>query len=166
VNAPTDSQRWMPLLPAGLGLVLVVLGGVFGGIGQHQRTRGEAVKTWPEVEATITAASFSPFRRSGETQDELNEVTSFHYVVEGRSYDFTSTEYIGWASDGHGALRRTAGQKLPLYFNPQDPSDTVLSRTGEGPLVIFVLIAGLCALLSLPFWFFAVKLQLRNLRRS
>jgi hypothetical protein len=156
----------MPLLPAGLGLVLLVLGGVFGGIGQHQGERAEAVKTWPEVEATITGASFSPFRRADETQDELNEVTSFHYVVAGQPHDFTSTTYVGWASSGHGSLRYAEGQKVPLYVNPLNPSDTALSRTGQAPTMLFILIAGLCALLSLPFWFFAVKMLLKNLRRA
>ena len=49
-----NSDRFFPLIPMGLGLVLLILGSAFALVGRHQALRSEAMRSWPELEGTVT----------------------------------------------------------------------------------------------------------------
>lgn len=147
----------------GLGLVLLILGSAFALVGRHQALRSKAMRSWPELEGTVTACGMTPFRRSGETQDERNLVTALAWEVDGQAHTLTFTQYAGWAWSATAPLPYTEGQKVKLKVNPLDASDAVFSSDAakhESPAWPF-LIAVLCGLISFPFWFFGGRMPWR-----
>ena len=150
----------------GLGLVLLILGSAFALVGRHQALRSEAMRSWPELEGTVTGCGRSPFRRSGETQDERNLITDLAWEVDGQAHKLTITAYDGWASSATAPLPYTEGQKVRLRVNPLDASDAVFSTDAakrESSVWPF-LIAALCGAISLPFWFFGGRMAWRARR--
>lgn len=160
---PQPGDRWLPLIPIGLGLVVLMFAVFFGMMWRHQGLRGAQMLSWPSVEGTITGCGVSPFRRSGQTQDELHLVTSLSWKVDGHDYALTSSEYLGWASaEATRPLPYTRGQQVTVFYDPQDPQSASLTNKADPPNLVFLLVAGFCALLSSPFLFFGGRGLWRN----
>ncbi|MDP2275767.1 MAG: DUF3592 domain-containing protein [Archangium sp.] len=150
-----SEDRFLPLIPAGLGLVLLIMATTFGSIGRYQQKKSQALLTWPSVEGTVTSSGISRYRLSGETQDREHAVATFAYEVEGKRYEFTRT-YGGGRfvyENAPPSLEWAEGQKVPIYFDPNDPSDRELSRTRDDTELLFLGIGIFCGLLSLPFFY-------------
>jgi hypothetical protein len=166
-DSKPDDDRFLPLIPIGLGLVMVLMGSIFVGIGRYQSNKAEARKSWPTTEATVASCGFSSYRRSGASQEEHSAVTSFKYEVEGRAYELSRTAYVGRGAEAlQEPLPYTANQKVQLAYDPLDPQDAVLpSQVSDGPDLAFLLVGGLCGFIALPFLFFGSRWGLR-LRRE
>ena len=153
-----NSERWFGLIPVGLGIVLVLMGGVFGSIGRYQQLKSERMRSWPEVEGTITACSYGTVREEGESFDRLQRSMTVRYVVKEKSHQFTLTELVN-----ADEVRKSEGEKLQLFYDPTDPSDSSLTREGDTAFFVsFLIAAAVCVLASLPFFFFGVRSLLRQ----
>ena len=147
--------------------MLLVLGSAFALVGRHQVLRTEAMRSWPELEGTITGCGLSRFRRAGQTQDERHLVTALTWELDGRPYTLTLTQYAGWASSPAAPAPYTEGQRVKLKVNPLDAQDAMFSTAAaqrEWPVWPF-LVAALCGVTSVPFWFFGGRMAWRA-RRS
>ena len=161
----SKSDRWFPLIPLGLGLVLVLMGGVALGLYVHFTARFEAMRSWPTVEGTVTGCSVNNVRKPGETWDDYRLVTGFSYVVDGRPYSFTTSQYAGRELPS-APLPYVALQKVRIRYAPGVPVDAGVEGPPEqAPLLALIVGCGLC-LLSAPFWFFGGRALRRNLRQA
>lgn len=156
------ADRWFPLIPIGLGAVLVLMGSISGYAGWHQHQKQQAIDAWPSTEGTVTSCVWSKYQPRVSDRAQYSAHTQFTYVVDGRTYEQTFVESRRRGEEV-GAVPYTAGQKVPVYFDPQAPSVGSLTRDG-GPSLIFLFVGAICALISLPFFFFGVRGLMRRQR--
>lgn len=159
----TDAgERWLPLIPVGLGALMLVLALVFAGLGWRGVRGAEAVRSWPSVEGTITGCGQAPFKSEGETQYQVRIVTGFRYEVNGKPYEFSTSEYAGWEADvADQPLPYAKDQKVTIYVDPLDPKNHALSNRGDWSAVPFA-VSLLCVVISLPFLILGGRWLLRT----
>ena len=163
---PAPSGRWMFAIPGGLALVLVALGVMVAAIARY----GEARKSWPSTTGTVTGSGVRQelYQDKDGYWNKYDE-TGVRYTVAGRTYSFTSRVYVGRSlSSANGtagyASHYHTNESVRVFYNPDDPSKGTIT-IDQTPSWILTLIAGICFVLSLPFWFFS-GLMLWKSRRS
>lgn len=165
--------RWFPLIPLGLGGLLFL-----GALGVatvptfEQRSR-EARRHWVPVEAvSVQGTGLADTRRTEEpVEREFQAVTTIAWVVGGKPYSSTLSEYAGWTGAQSEPARRLApGDTLALLVDPADPSQWVLAPTGPPAAppsgLVFSGVAAALLLLALPFLLFGARGLARNLRAT
>lgn len=149
----------MALIPAGIAMVLVIMGITFWLVGRHESRKDAAMLAWPSTTATITDCGLVTFRRPNDTREQQNLETAYEYTVAGRTYRFTQVEWVGYGTTGHeGAVRHTANEVVPVYFDPDNPEDASLTRERPASTTPFFVLAIGLAVLSAPFWFLALRM--------
>lgn len=154
-DAKDDADdRWFAAIPAGLALVLIVLGAMLIGINRHENALGVAMKSWPSTTGTVVRSGFRDERQNDGRVLQYAD-TKFRYEVDGHSYEFGTSEYAGYASNQH-YLHYHPKDAVRIYYDPKDPSDGSLTNERSAPIIMLVLGVVLCAL-SLPFWYLSAR---------
>jgi len=127
--------------------------------GSTELLAAQSSQHWPETEGTITYAAFE-YHGSGSNRTR-SPIVRYRYEVNEIVYESDRIAFGPKPSDkGGGAVVTTArdddirsfarfreGTRAAVYFNPDNPADSVLQPGGGW----FVLIYYLCGLLVLGF---------------
>ena len=161
------ADRGLFAIPAGLALILVLLGAMVLAIGRHQSARAASMQSWPSTLGTVTGSGLVNVRQPSDTTGWIQRVdTSVRWTVNGRSYDVTFSDYAGRGTQGHEHLvRYHAGDPLRVFYDPAAPSQGSLTNKQTSPHVPFVLIGAACLVLSLPFWYLSARMLAKQRRR-
>jgi hypothetical protein len=113
------------------------------------------IKSWPSVPGTITSSRVSKKEVSVESHGSTSLQTQYEPHVK-YSYTVTGTLYHG-ERIGNGILvsslsgpskrivkRFTAGATVPVYYDPEDPSQAVLEKTRLSDEIGFLVGVGFC----------------------
>lgn len=163
-NAGDD--RWLFAIPAGLALVLVVLGAMLVVLDRHEAAVAASMRSWPSTTGTVASSGLRDERQQDGRWAQYAE-TTFRYEVDGRSYDFTSSEFAGWGTSGHEhLLRYHANEPVRVFYDPADPSQGSLTNQRASPTILMLLIGAVCFALSLPFWYLSARMFVKQRRSS
>jgi hypothetical protein len=117
--------------------------------GLYQRKKLESCANWPQVMGTIRKAEV--FRDPGPDSNGYFVRVLYDYSVDGAPYEgkkvgFADRAYVRKKSAEDVAERYTLNSSVPVYFNPEKPSEAVLTREYPDNKLLFVCGAGLLAL--------------------
>ncbi len=114
----------------GLGLVVAMV------MGWLQIQEIDDSRTWPSVPGTIVASGISTSTdtnrgRPGSHATEYDVGLRYDYVVDGMPYTgnriaIRGTSYSSPSSAQRELQRYPVGQTVNVYYNPQDPEQSVL----------------------------------------
>lgn len=150
-------------IPAGLAFMLLLMGGIFGFMGKYETNKDAAMLTWPSTTGTVTSCGFVAYRDQTDNREKQHLVTSYAYTVDGKTHSFDVSEYagVGNSAPSDDMLPHKANDIVPIYYNPDDPSDASIKRDrGVSGSLFYILFAGL-AFLSLPLWYLAFRMAKR-----
>ena len=144
-----------PYAGFGLGLLLT-------GLGLREWLQGMRTRAWPSTRGTITTSRLDEGPRDRWFIKQYRAVISYAFHAAGKEW---AGDRITVSSDARDLnYRRSAqarvdrysiGAKVDVYFDPSDPSKSVLKR-GVPPRVLFVLLLGPC-FLALGAWLFSSR---------
>lgn len=111
-------------------LAVLILGGVFGYILWRNKTAAAAAGSWPSVEGRITASTVTTRTEDGQTQHWPH--VAYAYTVGGKDHAGTRVRF-GLAREGLAqakalCARYPVGSRVPVFYDPADPSRSVLER--------------------------------------
>ncbi|MBQ3662933.1 MAG: DUF3592 domain-containing protein [Clostridia bacterium] len=116
------------LIPA--GIILIVFGIVFFGVSKQnqnfRQTEASVIGAEPEK-----AAAADP----GETPADETYLLRIRYTVDGREYE----------SDLSGMSKHEAGDRITVFYDPDDPSRITQTKSLIIPLIIIAAGIGACA---------------------
>ena len=146
------------------GIVMLLVGGVFFGIGLWFEIRKLAVAEYVPTEGKIVSAEVGSHRDSdGDTMYEPE--FAYTYTADGRQYEGTDYTYTSISSSSSGGAHKIVarfpvGSECTVYYDPDDPVDSVLDKEPGGMYVwfprIFLGVGGL--VLLVPIVWLAVLL--------
>ena len=139
------------LLFVGLGVFLIYRT-------QQSKKKAQVSQSWPSTPGQITDSHVS---RSQSTDSDGDTTTSYAarvaytYQVGGETYSGHniafgfSPSYSSEAKAQADAARYPVGSQVPVYYNPDKPSDAVLQRQASGSKVglilgIIFIVVGVC----------------------
>lgn len=133
-----------------LGLDGVVLWA--GGRAYVDGQRGQASATWPAAQGTVLSARYQPTENRGRNSTSCASKVTYRYDVGGQEFSGDRVSF-GWNHDCDDnqtfVWRHPAGSSIQVYYQPSDPSVSVLVPGGSTDgLVLFYVCIGL--LLSIP----------------
>ena len=157
MTEPSDAadDRWFSAIPAGLALVLVVLGTMMVAIDRHHVAAARAMRSWPSTTATVTSSGFRDERQQDGRWFQFED-TTFRYSVNGREYKTGTEKYAGLRQYEH-YLHYHPNDTVRVYYDPADPASASLTNDPPMPSKVMLLIGALLFALSLPFWYFAAR---------
>lgn len=146
-----------------LGFVLIILNAVFLGVIFFMRRKMAVVSQWPSTMGTVNA-SYLESRSSSEGGSSNYPVVQYSYQVGGQAYQGTKLApgpEVGGTGAGKVVERYPPGAQVMVFYNPTNPSDTVLERKAPAQwLMWFLLILFDCILCGLvPVLYFAFGQQ-------
>jgi hypothetical protein len=143
------------LIPIVLGLVALILGGVFLFIGWRGKKQSDASRSWPSVPGRVTAATM---RTSTSYDHDTSPSTSYQPVVE---YDYTvmgaayHASRVAFGADSFGKgqaeailARYPVDTHVTVYYNPEKPGEAVLEQSAKST-TLFMVVGGIFALIGL-----------------
>lgn len=85
------------------------------------------VKYWKKIRGTVTSASIA-FRRRNITQKDFYTVVEYSYFIDGKEYsnDKIRLTLFSGPSLEYPLNTYKVGQHVDVYYNPQNPSQSVL----------------------------------------
>ena len=163
---PQVAQKKPPILLVILGLVLLFGGGAaLAGYGFYVTNQAESAKDWPTVDGAITSSSYE-YTTTDDGTTTYKPILEYSYQVDGVTYendrmDFrvdprkfdTLNELQAWVRQ-----EISRGAKLTVYYNPDDPADSVLiPETDQFPTIFIFAGIGLLALGTISLIFRLVR---------
>jgi hypothetical protein len=148
--------RWMFALPAGIALVLVLIGTMLVGIDRYEVAVAARMRTWPSTPGTVTGAGMRDQRLQDGRLAHYAD-TGYRYQVDGRTYTFTVSEYAGLGSGYGHPLEYVGNAPVPIYYDPDDPSHGSVTNGQSPPTFALIVIAILLYAATLPFWYLSVR---------
>lgn len=126
----------------------VVIGLFIGGIaaiiaGLKARKKGRASESWPSAGGVITNAWIEERR---DTDEDGYTSTSYYpkwqYTFQAGGYEYTSQRVSYGGDKGYGRRGKAqeelnkfpANSRVQVYYDPQDPNESVLKRGAKGTL--------------------------------
>lgn len=157
---PAKTDRFY-LIPAGLALVLVLMGAAFFGAGQYYGGKFEERGSWPSTEGVVvTNVAGTHMVRDSKTgywHERAHRNFEYTYAVDGRTY--TGTEY-GYHEGGFVDMdaRYPVGTKMPVFYDPADPSQAALVVGFSISPTPFYAMGVVMLVLCLPFGYASYRL--------
>ncbi len=141
--------------------VLVILNAIFLAIIFFTQRKVNAISEWPSTTATIQASEIE-LRSSSESGNTEYPVVRYSYKVMGQEYQGRKIS-PGMEVGGTGArsvvARYTVNAQVPVYYNPQDPTDAVLEKKAGSQMLLWILLivfdCALCGSIPLVLWGFS-----------
>jgi hypothetical protein len=156
-------------IPAILAVVCLAIGLPFFFFGRAELPKARTDETWIETQGTVVSSRVveSSYRDQDTGQWEYveNPEVIYNYTVDERTYEGYKLTPIN-SSDGTPAReiveKYPAGAKVPVYYDPDDPSDAALSK--ESSILGYVLLSiGIgMSLIGLPFAVWAARIAMRR----
>jgi hypothetical protein len=140
-----------------VAFVFGVFNTVFVAILFFTQRQVRTISKWPSVRGTVLSSRVE-LRESGEGGVMEHPAVVYSYEVKGETY---KGERIapGPSLSGSGAkqvvARYPAGNQVNVYYNPKDPSDSVLERKATILwvwILLFVVDCILCGVVPVIFW--------------
>ncbi len=143
-----------------LGFVLLILNAVFLGVIFFMRRKMTAVSQWPSTMGTVNA-SYLERRSSSEGGSTNYPVVQYSYQIGGQVYQSTKLApgpEVGGTGAGKVVARYPEGAQVMVFYNPQNPSDTVLERKAPAQWLMWLLLIVFdCALCGvIPILYFSL----------
>jgi len=137
--------------------VLVVLNAVFLTIIYFTQRKVNEISGWPSATATVMASQVE-WRSDSEGSTQYPAVL-YSYTVMGQSYSSTRIA-PGMEVGGMGAQKVVArypvNAQVPVYYNPQNPSDAVLEKKSGSQVLLWTLLVifdcALCGAIPSILW--------------
>jgi hypothetical protein len=127
----------------GFGVIAFAIGVVLYVVQLRQGLRADASKRWPTVGGTIVS---SALEKLPDSKRRYRAAVRCRYRVAGKDYE---TNRVFWGGNEgrqkHMAsvtARYPAGDKVSVYYDPQNPAEAVLDPTqnaGSKPLVLYAM---------------------------
>jgi hypothetical protein len=159
----TAGDRWLFAIPAGLALILIVLGTMFIALERHGAELDRRMRSWPSTTGTVTGAELQD-RPNQDGRMSQYASTGYRYEVAGRTYEFTISEYVG-IGIGH-KLPHQENESVRVYYDPADPSHGSLTNDPGPPHMLMLSIAVALIALSLPFLYLSARMFRKRPRAS
>lgn len=154
------------LVPAGLALVLLLFGGALIGAGRLIAGAAEARRTWPSTEGVVTTnwKATEPTRvrdsKTGNTYEQWGAILEYTYEVDGRQYTGNGRGY-GEAAPLEVEADYVVGEKVRVFYDPEDPSRAALTLGADEPEDIrtpFLWVGCGVMLLGAPFGYLSYRM--------
>jgi len=146
----------MAAIPAGLALILIVLGTMMVAIDRHEASVAEGMRSWPSTTATVVTSGLHDERRQDGTWIQFEDAT-FRYSVNGHEYKTGTSRYAGLRQYEHH-LHYQPNETVRVYYDPAQPSSASLTNDPPVPSKVMLLIGALCFALSLPFFYISARM--------
>lgn len=134
------------LLRLGVAGFCIAIGLLFPVMGVIDHQRGQASESWPNVQGEVI---------SERHRLRKNRYSIFYaYEVDGVRYENSRVNFQNdKASKKEMVERYDKGARLPVYYDPQDPDESVLVPGAKASGLAIRIVAGLfCLGLGLFFW--------------
>jgi hypothetical protein len=137
--------------------VLLLLNAIFLTIIFFIRRRMATVSQWPSTIGIVTMSRVE----TRSTSDGYTDYPSVQYAyqVEGQSYQgakLAPGPEVGGSGAGKVVAKYPAGTQVMIFYNPQNPSETVLERKAPGLWIMWLLLivfdVTLCGVIPLLWW--------------
>lgn len=125
-----------------------------GSYGYNLYTQGAASQEWVETEARVS--KFNIRQRNFSSRNSQNPTASvtYHYEVNGQSY---TGDRLGFGPYSKGQLIRPRRGKAAVYYNPNDPKESVYIKGISRPNIYFMGVVGVSGLIGLVFLWLGIK---------
>ena len=115
---------------------LAALIGLFVVMAMRAKARNKAALAWPSVEGEIIHSEATgkwSTDSQGQAVMRYKADIRFRYTVDGKSYDGTRIAFYGAIVDTAAKAQAQCnhypvGAKMPVYYDPRKPADSVLER--------------------------------------
>ena len=154
----SSTAKWVV---AGVGALMIVMGGVFGAVAADNYRDGEATKAWPSTTGHILTADVEEDSRR-ERRDNGSYRTRYTYTPRiTYAYTIQGIEYTGHRirADDSGGDRDKAfdtineypvGSLVDVFYDPENPDSAVLKQGADTVAVwLFGGVGGLFVVLGL-----------------
>lgn len=135
-----------------VGGVLILLNAIFLGIIFFTQRRVNTVGKWPTTTGTIILSTVEA-RSDSEGGTTYYPVVRYTYQVRGQTFQgdrIAPGMEVGGSGAGKVSARYPTGAQVPVYYDPQSPSDAVLEKKAPAQFWIwFILIIIDCILCSI-----------------
>ena len=137
--------------------------------GANRSLNAQASETWPTVSGTVT--STSSFVRPGR----LRVILSYSYTVDGQTYENDRVSFSPKPADQSdffgllenmslflSAAQKNEGSSITVYYQPDDPENSVLVPSGA--IFFFIYLFGAILMLlscRFPYWIMTGQLNER-----
>jgi len=146
-NSRKDSLRidWEGFVTGG-GALMLLLSVICIGGSAYTLVRGFAQDSWAKVPGNITQARIAAPTQPGKPRRKL---FAYEYQVDDKTYSSERYSFENVGGDRSvGIQRYSPGDRVTVYYNPQNPSIAVLEKKKPGFFVVVVLILGIVFLLA------------------
>ena len=140
-----------------LGFVLILFNTIFLAIIFFTRRRMNIVSKWPSVTGTVLTSMLEV--RNSEDGTVNYPLVQYGYQVGGQTFQGSRIApgmEVGGSGAGKVIARYPVGTQVPVFYNPQNPSDAVLEHKAPAQFWIwFILILFdviLCCVTPTMYW--------------
>lgn len=131
------------VLLAGL---MLLFGGMLAFGGGRMLYRAHASERWPTTEGTVVSSSVETLHNKRSTR--FHPEVRYAYAVGGHTYE---ADTIAFGGNDTGAItdaqrlthKYASGTKLPVHYEPDDPTVACVECGGAGPSSYVVMLGGL-----------------------
>ena len=98
---------------------------------------GSASQSWPTVDGQIISSSVESSYSSGSSSARHYPIVEYEYSVEGESFtgdriSFAQQSYSDYKSADVVTKRYSVGRTVPVFYDPEDASNSVLEPGKSG----------------------------------
>lgn len=119
----------------GIGALVAVIG-LFVGLGMLAKARNRAALSWPSVEGEVLVSEIhSKWTTDGQGKAVMRHTpdVQVRYVVDGQIFTGKRIAFYSRLIDTSAQAqaicdRYPSGGRVPVYYNPKKPADSVLER--------------------------------------
>jgi hypothetical protein len=145
------------IFPSLLSLVFVAIGGVIIQYAVKMSGRARQSESWPSTEGEIahSAVLYQTDTAPDRSIATYKADVAYRYEVKGASYTSSRISVVDFASTSNRAQqiaqRYPDKSRIQVYYNPSDPSESVLETGNTSGVNVLYLIGGVFAASGLFF---------------
>lgn len=144
---PVSSFNFIALIPVIVGLFFMVIGGVFIVSGARSRKQAESAQEWPSAAGRILSTDIHErVQSAGETgpRRTYEPVVEYEFSLMGAPMRGNRLSFGHKRFNTRRKAEAVLGQYQPgaiitVYYDPQDPSQSVLEREASGSMTYLVM---------------------------
>jgi hypothetical protein len=124
-----------------VGGVFVLLNAIFLGIIFFTQRRVNVVSQWPSTMGTVMLSTLEA--RSSDDGTTYYPVVHYTYQVRGQTFQgnrIAPGMEVGGTGAGKVVARYPMGAQVPVYYDPQSPSDAVLEKKAPAQWVLWLIL--------------------------
>ena len=139
-----------------LGLAALIFWASFrmGSYGYALYQQGAASQEWAEAEAVVSKFKFRTKKSSSKPVSNPHVDVTYQYEVDGQSY---TGERLGFGPYSKGQLIRPRRGRATIYYDPNDPKESVYIKGISRPNMYLMGVVGLFGASGFFFSWLAIK---------